>query len=474
MHWSRQLIPCLLACACSCCLAGSPAGPSASVMTAASKSVAQVIGRNCVDQNRTGSGFVWEASTNVVTALHVIAGCKDVFAYFKGIGEVRATPRRALLKADLALLEIAAQPSIQPLRAAAGVPKVNDTLQVIGYYFGVPSLDSRPLRVTLGSPILGDMVTDNVRSLLRNAGSPSLETEILRLDGNLLPGLSGAPLIDDDGKVSGVGSGGLESGTVGVSWAIKVRYLEELRSASWSASNHSAVSALFSAPLEGRQSQPIPCGAYHLVFLKSRQLLDLLATADDSIGLSQLAGTTGMQKSELDAIEYDLYTEPNSGGSVVLPQGAKLASSGGACVATLADGLYVTVTTVRVNNQVEVQQAALAFEGAFDPAGLWWRLDPHFSYTMPLMRQDGLIVRRKNALGFRAQAMAPAADAFETLMARGTTFVGVRVVNLHFDPLRYQACHLQAATPGCGAVNSFFKAWVAAGLGVQMSTFPPL
>jgi S1-C subfamily serine protease len=67
-------------------------GPSAAVMTNASAGVVQVIARDCTDHNRTGSGFLWDVSTQLVTALHVIAGCREVVAYFTGSARFRRSP----------------------------------------------------------------------------------------------------------------------------------------------------------------------------------------------------------------------------------------------------------------------------------------------------------------------------------------------------------------------------------------------
>jgi Trypsin-like peptidase domain len=449
-------------------------GPTAEVMSHASSGVVQVIARQCASAGRTGSGFLLESPSQVVTALHVISGCQRLFAYFNGVGEVPAKPIHMLPSADLAMLSVTAPASAHPLLISSKAPQVNDILEVIGYYFGVPTLDSRPLHVTLGSPILGDMVPDSVRRQLQDAGSPKLSTQILRLDGNLLPGLSGAPLIDAGGGIVGVGSGGLENGTVGVSWAIQAHYLSDLKSAGLVAeSPRTEAASLYAAPAEGKSGNQVHCGDFVFAYLKTRSLKELLSTADDIPGLMQIAATTGMSNDQLNAIEFDIYVEQNSGGSVALPKGAHLARQGDQCIARIAEGLDMTVGSSRVANALEVQQRSVNFETAFDPRGLVWGLDPSFSYIAPLTRPDGLVVRRKNLVGFVPPGALLAGDAFETLMTRGTTFVGIRVTNVKYNPPLFQQCHWQPAMGDCAAVNTFFAAWVATAVGVQMSTFPP-
>jgi hypothetical protein len=291
----------------------------------------------------------------------------------------------------------------------------------------------------------------------------------------MLPGLSGAPLIDAGGGVVGVGSGGLENGTVGVSWAIQAHYLTDLKNAALVAALPTpAQGPLFSAPAEGAGGSQVRCGDLVFAYVMTRTLRELLATADDIPGLIQLAATSGMPNDQLQAIRFDVYAEQNSGGSVALPRAAHLIQRGNQCVATITDGLEVSVVASKISNQMEVQQQSVAFESAFDTHGLVWGPDPSFTYGMPMMRPDGLVVRRKNFIGFAPPDIGrPVADAFETLMTRGTTFVGVRVVNTKYDPPLFQQCRLQSTKTGCAAVNAFFNSWVATALAVQMSTFPP-
>jgi hypothetical protein len=57
-----------------------------------------------------------------------------------------------------------------------------------------------------------------------------VDEEIVRLDGHLLPGSSGAPLIASDGKVAAIASGGLAGGGAALSWAVPASNLNKLLS----------------------------------------------------------------------------------------------------------------------------------------------------------------------------------------------------------------------------------------------------
>jgi hypothetical protein len=55
-----------------------------------------------------------------------------------------------------------------------------------------------------------------------------LDIHLFRYNGNLLPSNSGAPIFNKQGKLVGIGNGGLEKGTVNISWAIPAKYISEL------------------------------------------------------------------------------------------------------------------------------------------------------------------------------------------------------------------------------------------------------
>jgi hypothetical protein len=59
-------------------------------------------------------------------------------------------------------------------------------------------------------------------SRIKYRGSPAIGSKVLSLSGGVLPGHSGAPILDTEGLVVGIGNGGLKSGTIGIGWGIPI------------------------------------------------------------------------------------------------------------------------------------------------------------------------------------------------------------------------------------------------------------
>lgn len=447
-------------------------GPSAEVIEVSARSVVQVIARQCGGPDRTGSGFVWLSSSTVVTANHVVAGCTNVRAFVQGSGEIGASVEHVLTGVDLAMLRLDA-PAAPPLRAATAAPQVDDTLQAIGYYFGVATRSNVALRVALGSSQLRDMLPDALRQELVRSRAIDIGTEVLRLGGSLEPGLSGAPLIDARGEVAGIGSGGLESGFVAISWAVRAQYLSQLPTAPQAdAERGRIVSGLFEAPIEGTRPDMIRLGQYRFQQSRVRTLQEVMPTADDLRGLFQLATASGFDVERLTQIPYKVYVEPESGAAVAIPAELSLRTQGNELVAGTRDGLSIRVTAVPVSNPYEIQAAALQFEQTFDPHGLFWVPNPAFSYLTPLQRPDGLITNRKSGMG--GDGLSVRGLTFETLMARSPLFVGIQITNIGVDQATWNRCQLLAQDdPSCRSVHRNYDIWAAAVLGAHLSTFPP-
>jgi hypothetical protein len=198
-------------------------------------------------------------------------------------------------------------------------------VDVFGFALGQPTRDTHPLHLTFGneeSPLLSDVLPDSERDGIRKVGFPALTTQVLRLDGNLLPGHSGAPLIDAEGQVVGIGSGGLERGAVGVGWAIRAQYLTALLTAADKMPAQTAVSGSAFAVAAPSQSaaDSARCGQLTLFARSTRPLAQLAETSDDPDRLDRLSTSlVEVPLTALGANRFTIWTEPNSGAATIIP-----------------------------------------------------------------------------------------------------------------------------------------------------------
>ncbi len=182
--------------------------------------------------NRVATGFIWPEANFVVTAFHVVAGADTILVEQRGdtIRVRNAQVVGVLLEQDLALLELDDPFPSEPLNVHADSVLTDDMLWVVGYPLNLLFPRSRRLHQSaIAATELQANLNPDSRQQIRELGYPALDIEVLPLEGNLLPGDSGAPIINADGEVVGIGSGGLELGTVGLGWAIPARYLATLR-----------------------------------------------------------------------------------------------------------------------------------------------------------------------------------------------------------------------------------------------------
>lgn len=298
------------------------------MLARAAPSVVQVMAQGCggTVAQRAGSGFVWESPDRVVTALHVVGGCGSITVNFQGIGERTATLERSLVARDLALLRVAAPPPVPALATSPAQPPANEIVWVYGYGGGRATREDRQLRVTDANretPLLQHAVDGSVRGELQRLGSPLLDTEVLRVEGFLVPGDSGAPVLDRAGRVVAVGSGGLQRGTIGAGWAVRARYLAELAASAERAAGPGGGAAALFALVDSDFVAEMQCGAATFQRTRNLSLGELLATSDDPAGFLRIAATSGRPIDSFAGLRFDLWIESRSGISVALPVGLK-------------------------------------------------------------------------------------------------------------------------------------------------------
>jgi S1-C subfamily serine protease len=192
----RTLVFSLVACCAHAALA-QPA-PSAAVRTEVLRAVVQVKASGCSDgTSRTGSGFLFESSGRIVTAHHVVGGCSLIQVRYEGIAAPAkriydAQLVRVLPSGDLGLLEVASAPALPTLRLATATISADGTYAGFGYPLGVPTAGDQPVTLAVGATRLKDILPDEAaRELMRSGSRIVTDTDVLRLNVALQPGMSG-------------------------------------------------------------------------------------------------------------------------------------------------------------------------------------------------------------------------------------------------------------------------------------------
>lgn len=302
-------------------------------------SVVQVQCRLPDGKSLVSTGFAWGEPQRVVTALHGAAGCRSLNV-FSEVSQQRspATVLRAHLESDLALLQLERAIGLQPLAHAAALPDMaRERFTVIGYPQGIRTLDVDEVRFTPG--VQGWTTTLDVFDALQGkvdlfagVAHPLKSATIFRVKSLLQPGQSGAPIVDSQGRVVAIVSGGMLDGDRGLNWSIPAHvYLARLaesqnplpRTASpWTAHFASR------EPL-GPRTEPVPpapANAQVLRRLHTRSLADIEAMLrrtgrwdEDGGNITFIREMLGPQRAAQMGI--DVLYDPATGATFGVPRG---------------------------------------------------------------------------------------------------------------------------------------------------------
>jgi hypothetical protein len=178
------------------------------------------------------TGFLWENNTQVVTSLHVLSpdpNSKIIVEF--GKKKRKAKVKAILPGADLVLLEIN-KPIAGwiPLTNFEGEkPAYKDEVSALGFNQGSIGMSTRELRKGFVQPeMLQVLLPPAALKKIRKSNILDVTLPIYYLDGSLLPGYSGSPIVNDLGTLIGIGDGGLENGAASVSWVIPASNLKLL------------------------------------------------------------------------------------------------------------------------------------------------------------------------------------------------------------------------------------------------------
>jgi len=187
--------------------------------------------------SRSLTGFRATGIAGVITALHGVAGCRSIRLQAEQ-GPVLANQvslTQVEINSDIAVLDSAELEN--SYRATFSIsntaPSPDQQLQVFGYPEGLLKVLRTTVQVRNPARVpLSNLLSPDLLSELNDRNSPSTLLNIISIQGNLLPGHSGAPIFDPTNHVVAIADGGLKEGTVAISWAIPISSLGTLRPAS--------------------------------------------------------------------------------------------------------------------------------------------------------------------------------------------------------------------------------------------------
>lgn len=443
------------------------------------EAVVQLQARDCQDgKDKVASGFLWRSSGQVVTALHAVAGCSAITAISEHAGDVRiATLAKVLRSADLVLLALDRPFDIEPVAPSDRPTRTGDALRALGYTYDAPTLTDRELKIAEGQTRLRDMLPSSVADEIRQAGAPDLELTILRLNGTLVPGFSGAPIIDGENRVVGIGNGGIEGGAAAISWGIPIAYATTLESSTEPVQvDFTQTSSLFGADLPRVSSREILCGDLSFKLMRTRPFERLIETTDDPVAMQQVIAYLQIPPASLAGFAFDIWVEEASGATIALPKGAGPIEADGYCAVVNDAGLEVMMTGNRIFGPADAQARSVAFEMAISAQfpSLYWQVDPAWTYPFPHVNgKDGMAVRRKSFLGISQFHGQPVAYATSALVSRGQAFIGIAVVDPDIDYGLVEMCQYDPTQYPCEELRVQAMHWAPFALGTLLTTFPP-
>jgi S1-C subfamily serine protease len=495
MRSALLLIPLVLGLASGAASAQSE--PTLVTRERALQSLVYVSATGCADgTERAGSGFALERPDQIITAHHVVGGCSGILVKYEGVPSSQSSLRSAkiakvLRSGDLAALTVSGAPTVPFLVTAQPPPNRQAVFMGFGYQNG--QLSGGDVRVTFstGHSQLKDILTADTLNELAKIGSPvSTGRNVLRFNVALQPGMSGGPIIDVAGNVIGIVAGGLKAGAAPASWGWPSEWLRDLLSSSEDTSQSirisgsyytlSELTALEAARQTGRS---VTCGALQFSYRGRRLFDDVARGADDVQRVEYIVQLSTLPRAEIGRLEFDVWLHEASGATVVTPAGYSLMNEGPVCVARSSTGPFSQVVWgASATDPQQVQMASVQFETTVMAPRV-----PPFPFQMdlalttfqgigipgPQLRDNGMVFNRKGYSHSKGYLAPPnvVAHSFETLVAKGGSFMGVGTINDN-RPLDLLQCVSSPFVPQCQGAREYLKEWTLFILATQLSTYP--
>jgi len=203
-------------------------------ISAGNRHVVRVLASNCKYNKNSPkttnvlTGFVWQKAgkvKGVVTALHGVCGCSKIsIEDVNGSNYFNVKIIQADITNDAALLSSSEiqQDFRTGLEFSTSSPSrfADENVKMDGYPLGISlQLDSKDMRIRgLATAKLKRYIKERLQGSMKKRGSPYPFIDVLNVEGEIVEGSSGSPLILNN-TVIGIANGGLDDG-INVCWAV--------------------------------------------------------------------------------------------------------------------------------------------------------------------------------------------------------------------------------------------------------------
>ena len=172
------------------------------------------------------TGFRLSGTRGIITALHGVVGAQEITAVNEA-GSVFLNLKiiKTDISKDAAVLysdKMAALSTDGLIAIGTNQVGVKENLKVIGHPQGISLIVKS---VTAGTPFLKQLnsfIPPDKAALFERRNSPNPFINVMYVEGNLVPGHSGAPVLNYNNRVVGIVNGGILGGLAGICWAIPV------------------------------------------------------------------------------------------------------------------------------------------------------------------------------------------------------------------------------------------------------------
>ena len=395
-------------------------------LTNLNNSVVKVV-YSCADlgKAKSGTGFVWKKSNQIITALHLVTGsCKNsgIYIYIPSDNKLiksnfyPAKVIKILKSADLVLLE-ADIPKLPVLSTIGTNLFIKQNVEALGYVLNAPS--KRSIQLTIPFNESKKLVTNIPPTVLAELNKLSFNAsmEVVHFQGSLLPGLSGAPIFNNKNEIIAIGNGGLSRGQVGISWGIPASKIIELEN---STEDIKTIDSIYAYSSDIAFSSEVPINISSLgedFFIKEKESLqkdmftldklefynvgqksfsDILKYSIDQNGLTQLINY--FQKTDVMKSNFSIYRNFETGATFVLPINYKVIKKGDKLVfQTVHNSLKIKLDYFKLNRTYDMTYELCEnnrLNRPIDSLAIWQKFIS-LSYANPIVTLDGQYINRE-------------------------------------------------------------------------------